>query len=285
MGDFKNIIVGLDVSKNSVEILKRAFSLSTQNNSELTIVHGIDTNWFSEIFIKSNLEELKEHAITKIEKELKNIETNGIKYNIVVDKETASSLVVDTAKEIDASLIVIGVNSKENFETKVFGSTGHKIAQNSKKPIVIVKNNCKAQYENIVAFSDFSEVSLAAINFSKKFFHKNDIKMVSVYKQASEVILRYYDEYDNKQEVQAEIREKKQEEFKKFIEENNIDNAELIEEFYSISDALLNYVEDDKNDLVVLGSRGVNNSNSFLYGSTTSYLMEHLKKDILVYVP
>ena len=59
----------------------------------------------------------------------------------------------------------------------------------------------------------------------------------------------------------------------------------LVEYKASINEDLLAYVVKDKADLLVLGSKGVGNLNSFLFGSTTSYLVQNSPTDVLVYVP
>ena len=53
----------------------------------------------------------------------------------------------------------------------------------------------------------------------------------------------------------------------------------------SINEDLLAYIEKDEADLLVLGSKGVGNLNSFLFGSTASYLVRSSPIDVLVYVP
>ena len=60
---------------------------------------------------------------------------------------------------------------------------------------------------------------------------------------------------------------------------------ELIGEDLSINEDLLECINKDDSDLLVLGSKGVNNLNSFIFGSTATYLMQRSPIDTLVYVP
>lgn len=283
METFKNIVVGLDISKNSTFVLQRAFLLAKENNSKVTIVHAIDNSWFSDLF--SNFDELKDHAINSIESQISQVDTKEVEYSVLVEKETASTFVVDTAKSLNAYLIIIGANEKDNNEVAVLGSTAHKIAQNGKLPMIIVKNPCNDNYKNIVAFSDLSEVSFKSLVFAKEFFKQKDIKTVYAYKQMGEIALRYYNEDKNKDKIQLGIKQKESAKFEKFVEEFKITNAELIESNIGVNSALTNYVASNSNDLVVLGSTGVSNPNTFFFGSTTSFLMENLKSDLLIYIP
>ena len=284
MRKFDNIVVGLDISKTSISILKKAFLLAKINNSKITIVHAIVNNWFTELFTPVKLEKVQKHTTKNIQKVLEEIDTIGIEYSIIIGKDTASNFVVDTAKTIDASLIVIGANEKEDQEIALLGSTAHKIAQNSNIPLLIVKNSSEISYENIVSFTDLSEVSYSSFIFAKDFFKTNDVKIIYAYNQMSEFTLKYYEEFENKESITSNIHNKEQEKVETFKEKYNIKNLLSIESDKGISSALLDHVNANHNDLVIMGSKGLNNSTSFIYGSTTSYLMENLQSDLLIYV-
>lgn len=285
MKGFKNIVVGLDISKHSTYVLQKAFTLAKKNNSKVTIVHAIDNNWFSELFSTSNFDELKSHAMTTINTQLSHVDTKEVEYEILVDKGSASELVVKAAKDLDAYLIIIGANEKDQDEIAILGSTAHKIAQNGRIPMIIVKNPCEGDYKNMVAFTDLSETSYKSLTFAKKLLNQERIKTTYMYTQISEIAIKYYNEDKNKQKIQQGIKEKENARFGDFIDKYDLKDTELVESNIGVNSGLMNYVEKNKNDLVILGSRGVNNSNSFIFGSTTSFLMENLKSDLLIYVP
>lgn len=285
MKKFENIVVGLDISTVSISILQRAFLLAKENNSKVTIVHAIDTNWFAELFVSSKLEELQTQTKENIEEIISLIDTYDVEHSIIINKESASTLVVETAKNLDACLIIIGANGKDDKEITLLGSNAHKIAQNSKMPIIIVKDSRKKEYKNIVSFTDLSEISHASFTFAKEFFKEDNIKTIYAYNQMSELTLKYYNQFDQKEQIHADMKNKESQKVLEFVDKYNLSEIQTLETEAGISSALLNYVEINNPDLVVLGSKGVNNSSAFLYGSTTSYLMENLKSDLLIYVP
>lgn len=285
MSSFNNIVVGLDISNNAKEVLSRAFLVAKRNNSKVAIVHAVDVGFFGSFISDEKINKLKESAIKGIEKKLYGVDTQDIEYSITVEKADPSDFVMKIAKDIDAYLIVMGANEKKGFTTTILGSTAHKIAQNSNLPILIVKNNSKVAYKNIVAFTDLSEISLKSLTFSKELFHQEDIKCVYAYKVMSEIALRYYNQFEYKDEIELAIQTQEKLRFDEFIEQNSISNAEIIKDSVGIASAITDFVNKNNNDLVVLGSKGVNSAGSFLYGSTTSSLMQSLKSDVLVYIP
>lgn len=285
MENFSDIVVGLDISNNAKEVLNRAFLLAKRNDSKVTIAHAIDTGFFGNFIKDERIEKLKVSAMKSIEKELESVNTQGLSYSIEIQKAKPSVFVIDTAKNKDACMIVIGANEKKDFATTILGSTAHNIAQKSNLPILIVKSSSDEAYKNIVAFTDLSDVSRKSLLFAQEFFHQESIKCVYAYKKMSEIAFRYHDDYENRDEIEQEIQMHEQKKFDKFIEENNIEEAGLIEDRVGVTNALTNYVVKNNNDLVVLGSNGVNNAGSLLYGSTASSMMQSLKCDVLVYIP
>ncbi|MCW8894846.1 universal stress protein [Sulfurimonas sp.] len=289
MENFSEIVVGLDISNNAKEVLSRAFLLAKRNDSNVTIAHAIDIGFFGNFIKDEKIEKLKTSAIKGIKKLLNGVDTQGLSYSIEVQKAKPSVFIMNIAKDRDACMIVIGANEKKNFTTSVLGSTAHNIAQKSHLPLHLVKNNSSEAYKNIVAFTDLSEVSKKSILFSKEFFHQGSIKCVYAYKLMSDTdfALKYNNDADNEVRVEIEkmIQTQEQKKFDKFAKENNISDAELIEDRVGVTNALTNYVNTNGNDLVVLGSSGVNNTGALLYGSTASSLMQSLKCDVLVYVP
>ena len=281
----KNIVVGIDFSKFSTEVLKRAFQLTKQKNAKLTIVHAIDKGLFDKYFSNSNNEELIAKAKTNIEEIITTLQINDIEYAIVVKIESPSSLIIDTVKDTNPELIIIGVNSVDNFKTKVFGSTAIRTIQNTKLPVLIVKNNYEKDYDSILAFTDLSPISVKSINFTKEFFDKSSIKVIHAYKQLNDFVLTFHNSLEHKDEIQEDIVIKAKQRFEEFAKENEITDSELIEVHHGVSQVLLEKAKDENKDLVVLGSNGVKNAGSFLYGSTSLYMMENVTNDVLIYVP
>lgn len=283
MKTFKNILVGLDTSKESTNVLQRAFLLSDKN-SVVTIIHAIDNNWIDELF--TSYEELKKHAFETIKNQISKVDTKDIEYSIKIDKKSPVKMMMEIIKEKDVDLIIIGANEDKNDQTAIVTSTASKIAQESKLPMLIVKNKCltNSQYSNIVFFSDLSNNSLDSLNYAKKSFNLNNIKTVYAYKQMGEIALTYYNENKNKDKIQLGIKEKENKKFKDFIQKNNLLDADIIESYSSTNNAIIEYVNSNNNDLAILSSKGLNNLNTIVFGSTTLFLIENLKTDLLIYI-
>lgn len=281
----KNIIVGIDSSHIASEVLKRAFLVSKEKELHITVLHVIETTFMETFFTNKNSEEVKQEIRLKIAQEVQKLNQFNANVSVEVTNGVAWEEIISKAKGINADLIIIGANSKEDLSDKIFGSTAHKVAQKSNLPLLIVKNSCKKAYENILTFSDLSEVSQKSITFAQAFFKGATFKLVHAYKQLSDFTLTFYNALEDKEVLKEKVKEEALEAFEAFNKKVGIQDAKLIEAYYSFNDVLLETAQSQKNDLIILGSHGVKDATSYIYGSTSSFLIETVDSDVLIYVP
>ncbi len=282
MTKVKNIVVAIDTSIMANEVLKRAFCLAKSKKVHLHIIHCIDIPWFDKLKDKK---EIVKKTKEKIKQDVQKLNGDDIACTIMVKSGEPSKVIVKEAKDLKATLIIIGAYSKENLKSKILGSNAHNIAQKSNLPVLIVKNLYVEEYKSVLAFTDLSKVSKKSIEFSKEFFDDATFKLVHVSKKISDFALTYYNiEADNNVYLE-EAKKHKEEEIENFKVKVKIPEIQVLEESGSFNEALLDLANKEDSDLVVLGSRGVKTTNSFLFGSKTSFLMKAISSDVLVYVP
>lgn len=283
--NIQNIVVGIDGSIISDEVLKRTFLLAKDKSVNITVVHIIETTLMETFFTNKNSDEVKQELMMKIAQEVQKLNKYNANTTIIVTEGVAADQIISKAQDLNAQLIIIGANGKKDLSNKVFGSTAHKIAQKSNLPLLVVKNSCEKEYTNILAFSDLTPVSQKSIEFARDFFNQAEFKLVHAYKQLSDFTLTFYNALEAKEKLQDKVKNDIVKKFEDFTKQVNIENSKLIEAYYSFNDVLLEASNKEKNDLIVLGSHGIKNTTSFLHGSTSSFLMENVQSDVLVYVP
>lgn len=96
--------------------------------------------------------------------------------------------------------------------------------------------------------------------------------------------MTYHISKDQRQSIRIEMEMDARAKLEAFVKEVGGDTA-YIHFQASVNEDLLNYIIEDKADLLVLGSKGVDNLNSFVFGSTVSFLLHMSPTDVLVYVP
>jgi len=284
MKKINQILVAIDRSAMSAEVLKCAISIAKEKDAQLIVMHVIEPYLIESPFVRAVDEnEIKKRVIEQINQF--NSEAN-LKYILFVESGSAASTITLKAQKTKSDLIVIGTHGKNDIKSNYFGSTTLKIIQNTHIPVLIVKNESKHIYEKMLAPTNLSDYSKESILFANTLFKTAVQKYLYAFETVDELqALRYHISIEQQNKFKEELLSDAEIALKLFIKEIGDGEIALIDSVASINEDLLSYITKEKSDLLVLGSKGVNDLNSFVFGSTASYLMQRSPIDVLVYVP
>ena len=289
MKKLKRVIVGIDIFAKSNYVLKRALLIAKENQAELFIIHAVHIPWFSvpSYFGSKELTVDTKGIIKKIERKIKALNKDAkVPYSIVVKEGSADEILLYESKLLKADMLILGANrkGKKNF----LGTTAEKVAHQSHLPVLIVKNNVKDTYQNILAATDFQEQSKQSILLAKNIFKDAKIKVVHAYEAFYATGMYTADSYTleglDLQQYNKAVRTSAQNDLKKFIKDLDIKKGGIIDGEFNSKEALLKYINKGSFDLVVIGSRGTAGFKALL-GSVASSILRESSTDVLVYVP
>jgi len=145
MNPFNKILIAVDFSENSNYAFDYALTLAKQFDAELTVMHvinePIDLRGFyvPHISFEQLEKEIEAGAAGMMQKfcqekmgDFSNYLTclvNGIPYEEIIRK----------AKEIDASLIVLGTHGRTGLDHIIFGSTAERVVRSSPCPVLSIR--------------------------------------------------------------------------------------------------------------------------------------------------
>lgn len=284
MKEVKNVLVAIDCSVMAWEALKRAISIAKKKDAQLIVLHVIEPPFIELPFLKSvDKNEIKQQIANKID-EL-NADAN-LKYILLFESGLAVGTITRKVEITKADLLVIGIHGKDDISNNYFGSTALKLIQKTHIPVLIVKNEVNNSYQKILAPTNLSDYSKESILFANALFTKPSIKYLYAFESVDEVqALRYHIGIEQLHEFKLDLFLEAKTASEKFMKEVGEGRMELIVYKASINEDLLAFITKDEYDLLVLGSKGVNNLNSFVFGSTASYLIQRSPIDVLAYVP
>jgi nucleotide-binding universal stress UspA family protein len=140
---FSKILVPVDKSENANRALEYALKLSMFTKCEMMVLHVLQDIQYSEesyLYIRELEDSLEKHAkkyldelVNKIEKE------HGIKLKAIVKRGGPVSGIMDTVKEENIDLIVMGSRGLGGFKEMLLGSVSHGVTSHAKVPVLIVK--------------------------------------------------------------------------------------------------------------------------------------------------
>jgi nucleotide-binding universal stress UspA family protein len=284
LGKINEIIAAVDTSAMADEVLKRAIAISGEHNADLTVIHAIEVPFVEFPFLETIDEEaVKEKMEAKVDMLRGESE---VAYRVLVKRGAPSEVVTFESERIGADLIVLGSHGKEEIGSRYFGSTIRKIIQKTHTPVLVVKNRAEKAYGSMIAPTNLTGYSEKSILFAKELFAEASVKYLYAYESISEVQAEFYRiSEDEMEHLQNKMASYAKIEMEKFMERVGSGETLLIEKTASVNEDLLESIREENADLVVLGSKGVDNLNSFIFGSTATYISQNTPTDVLVYVP
>ena len=284
MKEVKEILVSIDKSAMAKEVLGRAISIAKKQDAQLVVIHVIETPLIELPFLNSvDEDKLKKNIIWQVDELNKEA---GVSYHLFIEHGIPSQTIIHKVKKIKSDLLIVGSHGKNNIGNKHFGSTTLKLIQDTHIPVLIVKNEVKNIYQNMLLPTNLSDYSKESILFANELFSEASKKYLYAFENISELEAMTY-RIDDKEwrNAQKSLKKDAKIELEKFVKDIGGGEMALIDFRASINEDLLSYIEEDKADLLVLGSKGVDNLNSFVFGSTASFLVQKSPIDVLVYVP
>jgi nucleotide-binding universal stress UspA family protein len=144
---FKRIIVPIDFSDCSRKALEYAAATARAHRSKLTILHVYEESFIEPYVRAANTEEEAQEIVRGIEQVnegkyddfLKKIDLSGVEYDKLLRKGIPSNEIVETAREQQAQLIVVGTHGRSGIKHMLIGSDAEEVVRNAPCDIVVVK--------------------------------------------------------------------------------------------------------------------------------------------------
>lgn len=284
MQEVQQVLVAYDRSEMSKEALKRAISIAKKKEAQLIVIHVIEPLFVQSPFAKPIDEDSIKLEISRQIDQLK-AETQ-VEYMLFVESGKAAETIMLKVKKTQTDLIVVGSHGKDDIKSNYFGSTTLKLIQRTNIPVLVVKNEVKTIYQHMIAPTNLSAHSKESILFANTLFTRPARKYLYAFETISKAqAMTYHFSDEEAEEFKATRTSIAKMALETFVKEIDGGEMALIDYTASINEDLLDYIKKDDADLLVLGSKGVGNLNSFVFGSTASYLVQRSPIDVLVYVP
>ncbi|CAM3919718.1 universal stress protein [Lederbergia lenta] len=140
---YQNILVAVDGSKSAECAFKKAVQIAIRNNAKLTLVHVIDTR--SYVSIESYDGTMAERAVNYAENLLdeyqKEAKARGLKtLETIIERGSPKSVIPkQTAKQINADLIICGATGLNAVERLLIGSVSEQITRAAACDVLVVR--------------------------------------------------------------------------------------------------------------------------------------------------
>jgi len=169
------ILVPIDFSKSSYVVLKKTLNFAKKKDADIHIVHVVE----NPLFLKQiDLDSIKESTFRELSKDFPLLKKEN--YHCISGKIKIE--INNTAKILDADMIIMGKSGETHFLNELFmGSSTKEIVNYAQIPVLVVKSDHNLEYQNILVLTDLSNDSAKAIREIIKIFSNSHIKLLNLF--------------------------------------------------------------------------------------------------------
>jgi nucleotide-binding universal stress UspA family protein len=294
MAKFKILIV-IDDPDIAMTIVKTACSFFDKKNSEITLLNVTEVTSAEEEYFYKEPQKFIEHESEKSDFAYLEsfLEKEGFDYKGFLYKEgDIAKNILNTAKNENFDLIVLGSHNKHRLERFFLGSVSYKVSRQSKKSVMVIKPTLPAKVspdsEYLVDFAvDGSDYSNYAAENIGKFLDKDRAKVNILYvtKPLQEIIPSEAYIYIDSPKIMEELNMVAEDILKDAAVSVLRQKLEINKKYHLEGDPaqkIIEQAENDKCDLIVVGSHGQTGISDWLLGSVSAKIYNYSNLPVLI---
>lgn len=264
----QTIFLTTDLTARGDRPMDRAIQLAKARGAKLIVCHVLEKGRHDSAAIEA--------ASAEIELDLSSY---NIEAEIIIERGNVVSQIIDNAAASNAAMIVAGVARIGRLGDLVMGTQLERIIHHSPLPVLIAKNRATAQYERLVAASDFSPPSAYAIEQGCALFPKLQAHIINAFHVPFEGFL-------HSESVTEEFRTEQHLQITKFMEHLKLSPDVRKSLTYSVEygdtcSVVMQALKNRHTDLAVIGTHGTSGFRANMMGSMARALITYLPCDIL----
>ncbi len=290
--NIKKILVPTDFSDTAKAALDQALLLAAKFKAELTVLHARLLFEDDPVELEEKLREVKseEHEVEqKLLEKMRSKTANHTHLNIkheIIRGYSAPSAILGYINKHEFDLVVIGTHGRSGLEHFLIGSVAEKVVRYARCPVLTVRSAdyIREKFLKILVPTDFSEPSLAALKTTPHWLEQNsEVHLLysveqevhpALYAWGMKSVLDMIPDIKQKvekrmDELLSRIPALKQVKIKKVILEGKPHKQ------------IAKYVDDEKVDLIIIGTHGMVGLDRLLLGSTTERVIRSVKVPVL----
>jgi len=282
---FKNILVPIDFSPRSYAALEAATDIANQFSSKITLLHIIDVPETQRPEYQLALDTVENHensgkndipAILFAMKETKRLLREAKeKYpkitfaeKVVFDRVHRQIYTVVEEHKVD--LIVMGSSGSSGLSEVFIGSNTQKVVRSSNCPVLVIKNDeGNFNPRNVVFASDFSKLGGKGTNYFPLFkkLYGSKIHLLNIVTPST---------FEASPTTQKRMTD--------FAKHSNLEDFTInIFNYYTEEEGILTFAEENKADMIMLGTHGRKGFSRFMMGSIAENVANHSEIPVFVF--
>jgi len=147
------IVLPIDFSDNSLNALDFAVALAEKRGGEIILIHVIEAVFDFASQASVAIESMHSDAESLMQKTIQKYQDSTLKFTTCTKEGTASISVARLAREMNATLIVMGTQGASGIKAALIGSTTINLIKESSTPVLVVPAESNASEIRKVALA------------------------------------------------------------------------------------------------------------------------------------
>lgn len=268
----KQILVGIDFSKNSIHALEYAIQFANKVEANITLL-WVNNTASSEYIFDDTLIEIKKEKRLNLEKLIEQYQKklSPGKLSFKLRKGKVHLEVATQAKQINADLIVAGTHGVSGFEEYWIGSNAYRIVTHAPCPVITIRYDFpfKDKINKILLPIDSSQETKQKLPVTLKIAknYNADIHVLAMYSTPIKSLQRRVDNHA----IQV----------KEILNKEGINCVISSVEADSLTKATLNYAQENNADLIAIMTEQETTTANIFLGPFAQQLINHSAIPIL----
>lgn len=276
-----SVLIPVDFSETSMLAIRHGAFFAQLTKADLYLLHVINSNFGSQnlflpiVTIEDN-SEIERKATAKLNEVAQDISSEyGIIPTCVVRTGSASKIITEVAREVHASLIVMGTHGYTALEELVIGSTALKVFTKSPCPTMAMNSEAAhVGYQKIVLPIDTTANTKQKVNYALDFAKKF---------AASVHVLGLL---DSDEEADSPALELTIHQIQKLAEEKGVSfHSDVIKNVGNRAMATVKFCEEKDGDLIIIMTDQDAELSGFFLGPYSQQIIHHSKVPVLAIKP
>ncbi|WP_317046078.1 universal stress protein [Aquimarina sediminis] len=273
----KSILVPTDFSKQAESALKVAAQIAKKNNAKIYLLHILELPMHLSDLMSTGTPGPGPEAVffmkqthKKFEEVLKKDYLDGIEIIETVNFEDVMHGVIDASTKNDVDIIIMGSHGSTGFEELFIGSNAEKIVRTSKKPVLVIKEDCDIfDIKDFVYATNFDDEDKPCLLAANEFSKSIDAKLHLVWINTANGFKTTYET---------------EEKMNKMISNLNIENHTLnIYNDITVEKGILNFAGSIHAGMIGISTHGRKGISHFINGSLGEDVVNHAKRPVLTF--
>ncbi|WP_417614514.1 universal stress protein [Oceanisphaera sp.] len=283
----KTLLVAIDLEPGSLLVVKRAAELAARLKARLHMVHVVDDALtlyepMIEISMRHRLKQAADLALQELFEQLPDSVKANTRCHVLLGKPY--QVLSKQVSQLGAEVLIVGRHHIEPLRDLFIGTTAERLLRHCDIPLLMVSTDSAEPYQNVLAATDFSRSSHHALQAGLKLAPQASIRLVHVCDPPFIGFVRYDpQDLDNMLgEKKARLRQEVETEMAHFLAAGDKSRIQTDILTGNVQACLFDAVEQQRPQLLVLGTHGRQGISRLLIGSVATSFLSTLPCDVLV---